>query len=75
MLKQLFEFKETDRQWHLPVLAGLCVGINPAYPVQAQVSAGPGLAHITVLCVMVSATGMFSCLLPTMRRLSELKVK
>jgi hypothetical protein len=27
MLKQLFEFKQTDRKWHLPVLAGLCVGI------------------------------------------------
>lgn len=27
ILKQLFEFKQTDRQWHLPVLAGLCVGI------------------------------------------------
>jgi hypothetical protein len=27
MLKQLFEFKQTDRKWHLPVVAGLCVGI------------------------------------------------
>ncbi|WP_073851269.1 FUSC family protein [Pontibacter flavimaris] len=27
MLRQLFEFKETERKWHLPVLAGLCVGI------------------------------------------------
>jgi hypothetical protein len=27
MLRQLFEFKQTDRQWHLPVIAGLCVGI------------------------------------------------
>ncbi|MEZ0538901.1 FUSC family protein [Fibrella arboris] len=27
MLKQLFEFKETDRKWHIPVLAGLSVGI------------------------------------------------
>jgi uncharacterized membrane protein YgaE (UPF0421/DUF939 family) len=27
MLKQLFEIKPTDRKWHLPVLAGLCVGI------------------------------------------------
>jgi hypothetical protein len=27
MLKQLFEFRETDRKWHLPVLAGICVGI------------------------------------------------
>jgi len=27
MLKQLVEFKKTDRPWHLPVLAGLCIGI------------------------------------------------
>ncbi|QMU29256.1 FUSC family protein [Adhaeribacter radiodurans] len=27
MLKQLFEFRETDRKWHIPVLAGLSVGI------------------------------------------------
>ena len=27
MLKQLFAFKQTDRKWHLPVLAILCVGI------------------------------------------------
>lgn len=27
MLKQLLEFKQTDRKWHLPVLAGLCIGL------------------------------------------------
>ncbi|MCU7549675.1 FUSC family protein [Chitinophagaceae bacterium LB-8] len=27
MLKQLIEFKKTDRKWHIPVLAGLSVGI------------------------------------------------
>lgn len=27
MLKQLFEFRKTDRKWHIPVLAGLSVGI------------------------------------------------
>ncbi len=27
MLKQLLEFKQTDRTWHIPVLAGLSVGI------------------------------------------------
>ncbi len=27
MLKQLFAFRETKRAWHLPVVAGLCVGI------------------------------------------------
>ncbi len=27
MLKQLLEFKKTDRTWHIPVLAGLSVGI------------------------------------------------
>ncbi|HEY0109444.1 MAG TPA: FUSC family protein, partial [Fibrella sp.] len=27
MLKQLLEFRETDRTWHIPVLAGLSVGI------------------------------------------------
>jgi len=27
MLKQLIEFKKTDRPWHLPILAGLCIGI------------------------------------------------
>lgn len=27
MLKQLFKFNQTDRAWHLPVIAGLCVGI------------------------------------------------
>lgn len=27
MLQQLFKFNKTDRIWHLPVVAGLCVGI------------------------------------------------
>jgi hypothetical protein len=27
ILQQLFVFKQTDRKWHLPVIAGLCVGI------------------------------------------------
>ncbi len=27
MLKQLFELRKTDRKWHLPVVAGLCVGL------------------------------------------------
>lgn len=27
MLQQLFKFNKTDRAWHLPVVAGLCVGI------------------------------------------------
>jgi Fusaric acid resistance protein-like len=27
LLQGFFEFRKTDRQWHLPVLAGLCVGI------------------------------------------------
>jgi hypothetical protein len=27
MWKQLFEFRKTDRSWHIPVLAGLSVGI------------------------------------------------
>jgi Fusaric acid resistance protein-like len=27
MFKQIIEFKETNRPWHLPVLAGLCIGI------------------------------------------------
>ncbi|MEJ8757233.1 FUSC family protein [Pontibacter sp. H259] len=26
-LRQLLEFKQTDRKWHFPVLAGLCVGL------------------------------------------------
>lgn len=27
MIRQLFEFRKTDRKWHLAVLAGLCVGL------------------------------------------------
>lgn len=27
MLQQLLKFNETDRSWHLPVVAGLCIGI------------------------------------------------
>lgn len=27
MLKELFEFRKTDRKWHLPVLAGVCIGL------------------------------------------------
>lgn len=27
MLKNLFQFKQTDRPWHLPVLAGICMGV------------------------------------------------
>lgn len=27
MWKQLFAFRKTQRAWHLPVIAGLCVGI------------------------------------------------
>ena len=27
MLKELFEFRETNRKWHLAVLAGICVGV------------------------------------------------
>ncbi|ARS34615.1 FUSC family protein [Pontibacter actiniarum] len=27
MLKELFALKETDRKWHLPVVAGLCIGV------------------------------------------------
>jgi hypothetical protein len=27
LFRELVEFKKTDRTWHLPVLAGLCVGI------------------------------------------------
>lgn len=27
MLKQLLEFRQTERTWHIPVLAGLSVGI------------------------------------------------
>ena len=27
MLKQLLEIRKTDRKWHLPIVAGLCVGL------------------------------------------------
>ncbi|MBB6611591.1 FUSC family protein [Pontibacter sp. Tf4] len=27
MFKELLEFKKSDRKWHMPVLAGLCIGI------------------------------------------------
>lgn len=27
MINHLFKFNKTDRAWHLPVVAGICVGI------------------------------------------------
>ena len=52
MIRQIFEFKKTDRKWHIPVLAGLCVGIPILGGYFAGAMAGGKLASMSALVIL-----------------------
>ena len=52
MIKQIFEFKKTDRKWHIPVLAGLCVGIPILGGYFTGTMAGGKLASMSALVIL-----------------------
>ncbi|WP_375445857.1 FUSC family protein [uncultured Fibrella sp.] len=52
MLKQLLEFRETDRKWHIPVLAGLSVGIPILAGYFTGALAGGKLASMAGLVIL-----------------------
>ncbi|MEZ0485538.1 FUSC family protein [Fibrella aquatica] len=54
MLKQFFEFKETDRKWPVPVLAGLSVGIPMLAGYFTGMLQGGKLASLAGLVILYS---------------------
>lgn len=52
MWKELFKFNSTDRAWHLPVLAGLCVGLPLLIGFQFDDMEAGKLASIGALVIL-----------------------
>lgn len=52
MLKQLLEFRKTDRKWHLPVVAGWCVGLPVLAGYYAGYLADGKLASMAALVIL-----------------------
>jgi hypothetical protein len=52
MLKQLLEFKQSDRTWHIPVLAGLSVGIPILAGYFSETMQGGKLASMSGLVIL-----------------------